>query len=714
MTSEVPDLPGLSDLSLLGRGGLADVYLARQQHLERWVAAKVFRVTLADDQAAERFRAECRAIGRLDQYPHVLTVYDAGVLADGRPYLISERCDGSLHDLVGMRGPLPVDRVAALGSTIGRALRFAHSAGMLHGDVTPQNLLLRTSGAPVLADFGLAVLRDHAPTAAGFTLLHAAPEALQPGVVIDERADVYGLGSTLYTVLTGAPPFPPRPGEDDAAYRSRARDEPAPRPDGVTDQMAGLLSAMLAFDPDHRPSTDEVITALETTPGRGTRPAPSGGTLSATRPETDLPVREPVANPGRTPRTDPDARTGRIRTPRVRRSTSTPRPWDTRVSRPSARAADEPSAAMPPTSRAGTPACEPGAPGTPAAEPAPGIAPTPAGPPAVETDPLAERPAAVRWDPLVGMAPLPRPADPPESVTPSAGPLPVERPETRRPDRTAATAQTGSADTAGAATIVADPRSDDASGSGALPDVVPSPTTARASSAFTPPGRATLPSPLSTLVLGSVAGPADLDLDVDLDAVAAPVRFPGTAARRRRRRGTALVAAGGAAAALAVGTVAVAAWRVVDGLPDPASAPSADPPHAAPAAPVTPPRTTQADLPPASVLPGSTLGVVRAPQPTGRTATPQRTGTTAPQQPSTGGTAQRPAPAARPAAPVTPRRTADPAPSEPRPAGGAPDAPARRSPPPAPPAPATPDPQPPSAQGLPDPTTQPRPEIPYR
>ncbi|MDQ4118829.1 MAG: serine/threonine protein kinase, partial [Actinomycetota bacterium] len=205
MTSEVPDLPGLTDLSLLGRGGLADVYLARQQHLERWVAAKVFRVTLADDQAAERFRAECRAIGRLDQYPHVLTVYDAGVLGDGRPYLVSERCDGSLHDLVGMRGPLPADRVAALGSTIGRALRFAHSAGVLHGDVTPQNLLLRTSGAPVLADFGLAVLRDHAPTAAGFTLLHAAPEALRSGTVIDERVDVYGLGSTLYTVLTGTP-----------------------------------------------------------------------------------------------------------------------------------------------------------------------------------------------------------------------------------------------------------------------------------------------------------------------------------------------------------------------------------------------------------------------------------------------------------------------------------------------------------------------------
>ncbi|MET0191559.1 MAG: serine/threonine-protein kinase, partial [Pseudonocardia sediminis] len=264
MTSGIPELPGLADLSPLGQGGLADVYLARQIHLERWVAAKVFRVSLDDEQAADRFRAECRALGRLDQYPNIITVYDAGVLADGRPYLISERCDGSLADLVSVRGPLPADRVADLGLTLARALHYAHAAGVLHGDVTPQNVLLRSSGAPVLADFGLAVLRDHrTATAAGFTQAHAAPETLGDTRVIDERSDVYGLGSTLYAALTGQAPFPREPGEDDPEHVDRIRTEPVTEPAGPP-ALTGLIVAMLAKDPARRPGTDEITDRLGT------------------------------------------------------------------------------------------------------------------------------------------------------------------------------------------------------------------------------------------------------------------------------------------------------------------------------------------------------------------------------------------------------------------------------------------------------------------
>ncbi|MBW0105406.1 serine/threonine-protein kinase, partial [Pseudonocardia sp. KRD291] len=264
MTSGTPELPGLADLSPLGQGGLADVYLARQIHLERWVAAKVFRVTLDDEQAADRFRAECRALGRIDQYPNIITVYDAGVLPDGRPYLISERCDGSLADLVSVRGPLPAERVAELGLTVARALRHAHSAGVLHGDVTPQNVLLRSSGAPVLADFGLAVLRDQrTATAAGFTQAHAAPETLGGTHAIDERSDVYGLGSTLHAALTGRAPFPREPGEDDPEYVDRVRTEPVPEPDGPP-PLTGLILAMLSKDPARRPGTDEVVETLGT------------------------------------------------------------------------------------------------------------------------------------------------------------------------------------------------------------------------------------------------------------------------------------------------------------------------------------------------------------------------------------------------------------------------------------------------------------------
>ncbi len=756
VTSEVPELPGLADLSLLGRGGLADVYLARQEHLERWVAAKVFRVTLADDQAAERFRAECRAIGRLDQYPHVLTVYDAGVLGDGRPYLISERCDGSLHDLVGMRGPLPADRVAALGSTIGRALRFAHSAGVLHGDVTPQNLLLRTSGAPVLADFGLAVLRDHAPTAAGFTLLHAAPEALRSGTVIDERADVYGLGSTLYTVLTGAPPFPPLAGEDDATYRSRVRDEPAPRPDGATDQMAGLLVAMLAADPAYRPSTDEVITALETAPSRTTRPARSGGTLVATRPGTDPPSARPAAyKPDVTPVPAPPAqrsRTGRAWTPRPRKSAEVPRPWDTRVTRSTSspragRRNSEPSAGpVPPVSGAAAPVNAQPADAGSAAVMSPADDVVALAGPAASAIELTDSP-----EPAASLQPAASDDDvastglaEPERSSDAARSAAVPSPAGSTPDDGPASTvdSTGGIGPAGSATVGARPAAAPSAGAagrarlgtaagsadndwsatstGFAPFTglgtsvwsADSPTSAGVVGPHRHPPASNLPPATGTAAFSAVPFGYGDD-EQDAHTFAAPVRVPGSR-RRRRRHGRALLAAGGATAVLVAGTGAVAAWRTVEqDLADPDRPHTPVVPPAGARTPVTPPRAAPVDLPPASVLPGSTLqGVVPGPPRPGtarpgaaasatpaprRAAPPSRSAV--PERPSTAGNARRPAPAAanpRPApTPPTaaPRRTAAPPPATSAPGSSARDRPAAQ----------TPAAAPPTAQGRPDP-----------
>ncbi len=262
MASEIPALPGLTDLSPLGRGGFADVYLARQAHLHRFVAAKVFRVTLDDRTAGDQFRAECQAVGRLHGHPNVIAVYEANVLPDGTPYLVTEHCDGSLQRLLESQGLLPADRVTALGLDVARALLFAHSEGVLHGDVTPQNVLLRASGAPVLADFGLAVLRDYqGNVASGFTPAHAAPETVRYDGAIDVRTDVYGLGSTLYTALAGRPPLPARPGEPDAARAARILHETPPRPDGPP-WLVDLVLAMLAKDPAGRPSMTTVADTL--------------------------------------------------------------------------------------------------------------------------------------------------------------------------------------------------------------------------------------------------------------------------------------------------------------------------------------------------------------------------------------------------------------------------------------------------------------------
>jgi serine/threonine protein kinase len=264
--AETPDLSGLIDVSLIGAGGFADVYRARQAHLGRWVALKVFRVALRDSTVTNQFRAECQAVSRLDDHLNVIRVYDAGLLPDGRPYLVTELCESSLQQLVVRRGgALREPETAELGYRIAIALLAAHSAQVIHGDVTPQNVLIRPSGAPVLADFGLAVLRDHhGNTASGFNPAYAAPEALSHDGRIDERTDVYGLGATLYAMLTGRAPFAKRWGESEAERNRRVLEEPHSWPPGVTvsDRFHELVSGMLAKKPGERPELSIVADEL--------------------------------------------------------------------------------------------------------------------------------------------------------------------------------------------------------------------------------------------------------------------------------------------------------------------------------------------------------------------------------------------------------------------------------------------------------------------
>jgi eukaryotic-like serine/threonine-protein kinase len=264
--AETPTLSGLVDVSPIGAGGFADVYRARQAHLGRWVALKVFRVALHDSAVTNQFRAECQAVSRLDDQLHVIRVFDAGLLPDGRPYLVTELCDSSLQQLVVRRGGALLEPEAAeLGYRVAIALLAAHAAQVIHGDVTPQNVLIRPSGAPVLADFGLAVLRDYrGNTATGFNPAYAAPETLSRDGRIDERTDVYGLGATLFAMLTGRPPFALRWDESDAERNRRVLEEPVSWPPGVSvsDRFHGLVSGMLAKEPAERPELSIVADEL--------------------------------------------------------------------------------------------------------------------------------------------------------------------------------------------------------------------------------------------------------------------------------------------------------------------------------------------------------------------------------------------------------------------------------------------------------------------
>jgi len=222
-TAETPVAPeeiaGYSGLEAAGHGGCGVVYRARQDDLDREVALKVLHLDLGGRAGVRRFQRECRALVRLGGHPNVVTVFETGATRSGRPYIAMEYFEhGSLQDRLAVEGPLPVPEVLRIGERIAGALAAAHAEGVLHRDVKPRNVLLSRFGEPALADFGIAALAGGADVSAGsdqLTVHHVAPEVLEGGGP-SIAADVYGLGSTLYTLLAARAPHQ-REGDDGVA-----------------------------------------------------------------------------------------------------------------------------------------------------------------------------------------------------------------------------------------------------------------------------------------------------------------------------------------------------------------------------------------------------------------------------------------------------------------------------------------------------------------
>ncbi len=207
---ETESIPGYRGLEQIGRGGFSVVYRAHQEQLDRQVAVKVLAVEFVDAQVRKGFVREVQMTGRLTGHPNVVTVLDSGLTAWGRPFIVMDYYErGSLHDLLAASGPLPLADVLRVGIKIAGALAAAHQEGILHRDIKPQNILVSRYDEPALADFGtarMAAALEISSRTDALTPVHTAPEVLQ-GKAASVASDVYSLGSTLFHLLAGRPPY---------------------------------------------------------------------------------------------------------------------------------------------------------------------------------------------------------------------------------------------------------------------------------------------------------------------------------------------------------------------------------------------------------------------------------------------------------------------------------------------------------------------------
>lgn len=252
-----PDIPGHSVTGVLGSGGFATVYRTWQIAVGRETAVKVDSRVLYDERDRRRFFREVTAAGRLSGHPNVVDIYDAGVLRDGRPYLVMELCPGgSLNDELGRSGPMSHGRACRIGVGLADALAAAHAAGILHRDIKPANILINRYGVVGLSDFGLASIiaasGEQSVSRDALTPAYAPPEsfvAAEPTA----SADVYSLAATLYALMAGRPPrFPAGTRSPGVATILALHDKPVDDIVGVPPRLLDILRQCLAADPAQR------------------------------------------------------------------------------------------------------------------------------------------------------------------------------------------------------------------------------------------------------------------------------------------------------------------------------------------------------------------------------------------------------------------------------------------------------------------------------
>jgi len=270
-------------LEPLGAGGMGVVWRARDEMLGREVAIKEVRIAphlpqVRREEMRERTMREARAAARLG-HPAIVTVHDV-IDHDGRPWIVMDLVRGrSLDQVIKQEGPLPPERVAAIGLAVLDALALAHQHGIMHRDVKPPNIMISDDGRVLLTDFGIATISGDTTELTGANNLVGSPGYIAPerlrGQVDGPPADLWSLGATLYTAVEGRAPFHR---SLPIATLGAVLTQETPHPSRAG-HLGPVLLAMLAKEPRQRPGAAELRVALQQVAAG--RPATLGSAASS-------------------------------------------------------------------------------------------------------------------------------------------------------------------------------------------------------------------------------------------------------------------------------------------------------------------------------------------------------------------------------------------------------------------------------------------------
>ncbi|MBF6178981.1 serine/threonine-protein kinase [Nocardia otitidiscaviarum] len=355
------EVMGLFDAEEIGRGGFGVVYRCAQRALDREVAVKVLSSEI-DDESRERFLREEQAMGRLSGHPNIVEILQVDVTASGQPFIVMPfAVHGSLERLVRDRGPLSWSDTVRVGVKLAGAIESAHRAHVLHRDVKPANVLLSRYGEPQLTDFGIARIPGGFRTST--SMITGSPAFTAPEVLKGEeptvRSDVYGLGATLFALLTGHAAFERKVGEKVVSQFLRITSQPLPdlREQDIPADVAAAIEAAMAPDPRDRPASAVEFGEMLRTVQREHGQVPDEmALLDSGPPEPDVSAESPAAQ------SYSPVRSGTVVTS-PRRSLSFPPLGGTRAGTATGSQAAHTGTTMPPTAvtkfRPPTPAREP-------------------------------------------------------------------------------------------------------------------------------------------------------------------------------------------------------------------------------------------------------------------------------------------------------------------------------------------------------------------